>query len=381
MRIVFWGTHDTGKPRTRILIAGLRAAGVDLEQIHTPVWEGIEDKSQLSGWPARVATGLRWLAAYPALAWRLLRTPRPDLLLVGYPGILDILIAAPIARIRGIPLAWDVFLSLYDTICEDRRLLRRGSLTARALYRLERFALKRADVLFMDTQAHARRLERLFELPEGRCDAVWVGVESEHFPAHQPRPFTDGMAMQVLFYGQFIPLHGVETIIAAARLLRDAPVRWHLIGRGQEAARIRRLLDDDPVPNLEWTQWVNYADLEGRIADADLCLGIFGTSDKAASVIPNKVFQIVAAGRPIVTRDSAAIRELLSPEPPCVYLVPPGDAAALAAAILAHDRQRTNRQRTTGVLPACHGGRSGQIGAAAIGRQFIDMIRRSQVLK
>src|SRR5690606_21901138 len=122
---------------------------------------------------------------------RLLRAPCPDLLLVGYPGILDVLVIAPIARMRGVPLAWDVFVSLYDTICEDRRLLQRDSLPARALYRLERFALKRADVLFMDTHAHARRLEQLFDLPEGSCGAVWVGVETERFPAHPPRAFTD----------------------------------------------------------------------------------------------------------------------------------------------------------------------------------------------
>ncbi|QOW24152.1 glycosyltransferase [Lysobacter sp. H23M47] len=374
MRIVLWGTHDTGKPRTRILIAGLGAAGVDLEQIHTPVWEGIEDKSQLSGWPARVVTGLRWLMAYPALVWRLLRAPRPDLLLVGYPGIVDILIAAPIARVRGIPLAWDVFLSLYDTICEDRKLVPRGSLAARTLYRIERFALKRADVLFMDTRAHARRLEHLFDLSEGSCGAVWVGVEAERFPARPTRPFIDATAMQVLFYGQFIPLHGIETIIAAARLLREAPIRWQLIGHGQEAALIRRLLDDDPLPNLKWTEWVDYADLERRIAEADLCLGIFGTSEKAASVIPNKVFQIIAAQRPLVTRDSPAIRELLSPSPRCVRLIPAGDARALADAVLAQRQTMLDNSTPAG----CHAAVLGKIDATAIGRQFLAMIQQKQ---
>ena len=79
---------------------------------------------------------------------------------------------------------------------------------------------------------------------------------------------------------------------------------------------------------LRWVDWVDYADLVSWISRADLCLGIFGTSEKAASVIPNKVYQVVAAGRPVVTRDSPAIRELLEHAPPCVYLIPPGDAPA-----------------------------------------------------
>lgn len=373
MRIVCWGTYDTGKPRTRILMAGLRASDVDLQQIHTSVWEGVEDKSQVHGVRARAAIALRWLLAYPSLIWRLLRTPRPDLLLVGYPGIVDILIAAPIARVRGIPLAWDVFLSLYDTICEDRRLVRSASIPGRALRWLERFALKRADVLFMDTRTHAARLEHLFGLPRGRCDAVWVGVEAEHFTAAAAAIGRDADApTQVLFYGQFIPLHGIDTIIAAARLLRQQPIRWQLIGHGQEADRIRRLLVEDPLPNVEWDEWVEYRELGTRIAAADLCLGIFGTSAKAASVIPNKVFQIVAAGRPLVTRDSEAIRELLAPSPPCVRLVAAGDPKALADAVLAH-----RRAKVEGTVPTrCHNEQADRIGAAAIGRQFLDILRR-----
>src|SRR6185437_8339843 len=53
---------------------------------------------------------------------------------------------------------------------------------------------------------------------------------------------SSGECLQVLFYGQFIPLHGIGTIIEAARLLRDAPIQWTLVGRGQEAPRIRAML-------------------------------------------------------------------------------------------------------------------------------------------
>lgn len=371
MRVVCWGTYDTGKPRARILLSGLRTVGVDLQEIHAPIWDGIEDKSQVRGIGTRVAIVVRWLFAYPGLIWRLLRTPRPDLLLIGYPGILDILIAAPIARLRRIPLAWDVFLSLYDTICEDRRLLRPGGISARALHWLERFALRRADVLFMDTRSHAARLEHLFNLPEDSCGAIWVGVESRHFPiALAPSRPREG-PMRVLFYGQFIPLHGIETIVAAAKLLRQHAIHWQLIGHGQETRRIRELLDQDPLPNVQWDEWVEYRELGARIAAADLCLGIFGTSGKAASVIPNKVFQIVAAGRPLITRDSPAIRELLAPSPPCVRLVEAGDPQALADAVLAHHKAVPDSD-----MCECHAPLADQIGAAAIGRQFLDLMRR-----
>ena len=103
-RVLFWGCYDKGKPRTRILIAGLLARGVAVDEIHAPVWEGIEDKSQVRGIATKLGVGLRWLISYPKLLWRLARAPRPDIVVVGYPGLLDVLLAFPIARLRRLPL-------------------------------------------------------------------------------------------------------------------------------------------------------------------------------------------------------------------------------------------------------------------------------------
>jgi glycosyltransferase involved in cell wall biosynthesis len=377
VRILCWGTYDTGKPRTRLLLRGLRLAGAKVDECHADIWRGVVDKSQIRGLNQRLGIAARWLLSYPRLAWRLTCVPRPDVLLVSFPGIMDILVAAPIARLRGIPLVWDMFMSLYDTVVEDRQLLPRGRIAARLLHALERFALHRADLVFLDTQAHARRIETLFGLTAGGLDAVWVGAETEHFhadPLHKttdPAPIgSSGQPpLRVLFYGQFIRLHGIETIVQAARLTQGEPIEWQLIGKGQEADRIKALLAEQPLPKLHWDPWVDYAQLHQHIACADVCLGIFGTSGKAASVIPNKVFQIVAMGKPLITRDSPAIREMLDDEPPCVSLVPAADAQALADAIRGFARW----DRPIG---PCHGRLQGKLDAEAVGRQCITMLER-----
>lgn len=373
MRVLYWGTYDTSKPRTRILLEGLRRAGVDVAECRADIWHGVVDKSQIRGLRKRLGIAARWLFAYPRLAWQLARAPRPDVILIGFPGLIDMLVAAPIVRMRGIPLAWDMFMSVYDTVVEDRRLLRHGGLPARLLHALEGFTLRRADLVFLDTQAHARRIETLFGLPPGSAGAVWVGVETEHFPS-EPGDFSPELTatgkppLRVLFYGQFIPLHGIETIVQAARLTRDEPIEWQLIGMGQEAARIEALLAEQPLPRLHWDTWVDYAQLHRRISSADICLGIFGTSEKAASVIPNKVFQIVAMGRPLITRDSPAMRELLADEPPCVSLVRPADPLALADAVRDFSRQTRTAQPCHGVVRSC-------LGAEAIGQQCKTLLK------
>jgi glycosyltransferase involved in cell wall biosynthesis len=371
IHVLHWGTYDLGKPRTRILRAGILAIGATLDDCHTPVWAGLEDKTQLPGFWHRLQVLLRWLASYPLLIWRFLRAPRPDLVLTSFPGVLDTIILAPFAKLRRVPVVWDMFISAYDTLVFDRQLVRPGTHLAGCLRWLEGLAIGLADVVLLDTEAHARRIESLFELPPGRCGAVQVGAELEHFqPSLAGSPArSSSEPLQVLFYGQFVPLQGIATIVTAARLMREDAVVWTLIGRGQAATEISRMLVETPLAKVHWIDWVSYAELRAWIAKADLCLGIFGTSAKAASVIPNKVFQVIATGRPLVTRDSAAIRELLEHAPPCVYLIPAGDPTALAAAVREHILHMAG---ATG--PACHGNIAEKIGASAIGRQFAELV-------
>jgi glycosyltransferase involved in cell wall biosynthesis len=99
------------------------------------------------------------------------------------------------------------------------------------------------------------------------------------------------------------------------------------VGSGQ----LEGLLLDRP-DNVEWVPWVEYEQIPGELARARCALGIFGTSDKAARVIPNKVFQALACGAPVVTADTPAARELLV-DGESALLVPRGDPETLAAAV------------------------------------------------
>lgn len=374
MKIVLWGTYDTGKPRIRILCDGLRELGIEIIEIHASVWEDIGDKSELHGTRRWIGRGLRLLLAYPHLLWQYLFAPEHDLVLVSYPGQLDALVLRPLAWLRRKPLVLDWFISAYDTLVHDRRLLSGRNPIAWGVWLGEWLAAHAATLAFMDTATHAKRMETAFRLRSGSVGRVWVGAEASFFgrPArHAPRH--PGM-LNVLFYGQFIPLHGIDTIIDAARCTRAQPIHWTLVGRGQEAPRIRKLLDDDPLPNVEWIDWITYTDLPEAIADADLCLGIFGTSAKAASVIPNKVFQILASGRPMVTRDSDAMRELFDHPPRRVRLTPAGDALALADAVRGWSLSKLR-------LPTAQPNLTSTISARAVATQFVSLVSKQFHLK
>ncbi|GHF14292.1 hypothetical protein GCM10017044_05480 [Kordiimonas sediminis] len=334
-KIVFWGTYDLGKPRNRILAKALETKEADITFLHHDVWTGIEDKSQVSGIGTKIGLAWRWIAGYPKLLWRYACLGHQDAVLVGYPGVLDVLLLAPIAFIRREKIVWDMFICLYDTVVRDRKKFRKWHPVSVFLYLLEWVAVRLASYVLMDTKAHAAVVERLFRLKAGSVGTVYLGVEDQVFDITGDKPQKgSGGPLTILFYGQFIPLHGIKTIIEAARLSRDRCYRWVLIGDGQDAGKIRDMLETtDGDLDIVWKPWVPYSDLSVEIASADICLGIFGNSEKAASVIPNKVCQILRCGKPLITRDSPAIRELVETSEVGVKLVPPGNPQKLLDAV------------------------------------------------
>ena len=336
MNVLHWGTSDTGKPRNRILLAALRCAGSQVAEMHHDLWRDVEDKSQL-GAAQRALRYLRLLAAYPVLLWRFLAAPKPDAILLGYPAQVDALVLWPAARLRGVPVLMDLFISLYDTTVVDRALARPGSLKARLLWALDWLACRAADKVVIDTEAHARYIEELLRLAPGSVGSVPVGVEEGHFLARPPT--TPGARPRILFYGQLIPLHGIDTVLEAASSSRGERYDWVIIGSGQDAGKVRSALGTQPPGHITCIDWAPYAELNQWIARSDICLGIFGGSRKAASVVPNKVYQALACGRHVVTRASRALDELVTVGEEGITLVEAGSSTALLDGIEAAVRR------------------------------------------
>ena len=179
--LVFWGTYDLGKPRNNILLKGLKAAGAEVIECHFDLWSEIEDKSQIKGLLPKLRVLLRWAIAYPGLIIRYLRLPRHDAVLIGYMGQLDALIIWPFAKLRGIPVVWDVLMSLYVAAVEDRKLFDSRGLSARLLYAWEWLAFRAADRLIMSNRFSAKHLQTRFGLRRNQTAAIFIGAELEHF--------------------------------------------------------------------------------------------------------------------------------------------------------------------------------------------------------
>ena len=204
MRVLYFGTYERDYPRNAQVISCLRRAGVEVEEHHVGVWEGSRQN-----WHAGIGT----IARLSLAELRLLRRPPGDFdaLVVGYPGHFDLTAARRAAR--GRPVVFNPLVSLSDTFVADRGRFRDGSVPARALRAVDRHALRAADLVVADTRANADHLAELADLRPDRVEVAFVGAEERVFTPGwtAEEPFT------ALFVGKLIPLHGVETILAAAR--------------------------------------------------------------------------------------------------------------------------------------------------------------------
>lgn len=288
MRVAYFGTWERGYPRNEQVISALRGAGAEVELVHRDVWTR---EHKFAGHLAMVP---RLLVAEGSLTLRRL-PPGVDVVLVGYPGQLDVWPA----RRHGRPVVFNPMVSLYDSLVGDRGRIRDGSLAARALRELDRRSLRAADRVVADTSANAAYIAELAGIEEPAV--CYVGAEERLFRSAWRRRGE----FRVLFVGKLIPLHGLEAILSAARLLPDVPFR--IVGSGQ----LEPLLAERPA-NVEHVPWVPYERLPAEYAAAGCALGIFGASDKAERVIPNKAFQALAVGVPLVTAGTPAARELLA---------------------------------------------------------------------
>lgn len=215
--------------------------------------------------------------------------------------------AAKLVAIRNRAfLITDAFVGLYETNVLDWEQTSSRSVKAKAFLVLDWLALKLSSLCLIDTKIRAERLRvggaaNVLSLPVGAPD--WARWTENTGSSRQ---------LKVLYYGNYIALHGLDYLL---KVITDLPNKqdflFTFLGNGTDRPRIEAecsklgLMDvvrfRDSVPEV---------DLAGIIREHSVVLGIFGTSAKAESVIANKVWQGLASGKTVLTRDSVALLEL-----------------------------------------------------------------------
>ncbi len=333
LRVCYFGTYRAGYSRNRILIQGLRANGVEVIECQEALWQGIEDRVQtVSGGWRRPAFWWRVARTYARLLARHRRVGDYDVLVVGYPGHLDVFLARVLSWWRRRPLVWDVFMSIY-LIALERRLDRASRLGVALLRGLEKLATRLPERLVIDTEEYVRWFEQVHGVPAERFALVPTGADDTVFRPLPGLSEPPGPPFRVLYYGSFIPNHGVPTIVEAARYLASRrDIQLELVGDGPERPGAEAMVRRTRLENVRFTDWLAPQALRKRIARSHICLGAFGATPQSLMTVQNKIYECLAMARPVITGDGPAVRRAFR-HGEHLWLVPRGNPAALAEAI------------------------------------------------
>lgn len=329
-RICYFGSYDLKEPHNTTFLTGLKAVGAEVVECRAAT---VEDRSQAQKYKSLFGV-IRLLFTFIknifSLGFRLTRLKNLDAVIVGYPGFFDVPVAWIICKFKRVPVLFNVHISLYETLVVDRNYFPANSIVARTLKIYDRLLFFLSDTVIVDTASHGNYFSEIYGIKSAKFKKVYIGADS----VYMPKTREENDLVNVLFYGSFIPLQGIEYIIKAAHLLqKDERLKFTIIGRGQTKSEMMQLAADLKVRNIEFIDWVTVDELVDHIAQADICLGgQFGLSVKADLVIGYKCFQMLACKKAVVVSSSKGNLELLE-HGKTAWMCKAGDEHSLAEVI------------------------------------------------
>lgn len=281
----------------------------------------------------QLSWALRTVATTLASVSRLLLKVRlrTDWVYVPYPAIPAMLLLSLLPRSIRPRCIVDAYISIWDSAFADRG--RSGRISGTITKIVERWALRAAHVVLVDTEASKDYFSQIFRLPLWRLRSAPLAIGSQPFREVRGYERADG-EFRVVFMGTLIPLHGINVILEAARLLHDAPqIKFILIGDGQMGGEVARAMSEGRLANLIWhRQWLSLNEVAAALSQADICLGVFGGGAKASRVLPFKIYYALAAGRAVVSQRALSTPASV-PSPPIRCVEIEGDVSCSARSL------------------------------------------------
>ncbi len=258
------------------------------------------------------------------------RNLKYDLIIIPWKGILSL----PLAKlIHKKPIVYFPAFSIYDTLVNDRKKIKKNSLKAKFVHLADKLACKWSDKVILESSEEINYFIQEFNLPKEKFHRLPLPADESIFIQQKIKESQKNF--KVLFFGSFIPLHGIDTIVESAILLKKhKEISFIVCGDGQTKPQIKKNIEKNNLNNVHLLGIVSKEELMKNLEDSDVCLGIFGSTLKAKKVLTNKVSQILASKKPLITMKSSAAEEShLKSHDNCI-LVPPSCPEKLAEAIL-----------------------------------------------
>lgn len=312
--VLFWGRFGPEYSRNRVYISLFKELG----------------------WDVRLFM-VKYCCAFGDVEWRLRgdKSVKPDLVWVPVCRQRDAAAATRWAHKRGIPVVFDPMISYWDKKVLEQGKWRAEEGRAKRLLAWETKLFNGVDRLLCDTSCHADFFHAHMGVPREKLRVLFTGTDETVFkPADRPEddpPHDPKAPLRILYHGAYLPLHGTEYIVEAARRTQNLNIHWDFLGWGAYKAATEEKAKG--ISNITFLERVPYVEVPRVIRTADIVLGVFGTTEKASRVIGNKVYEAMACCRPVINEFCTGY----PPEAkdcPAIAFIPPGDPQALVDAVV-----------------------------------------------
>jgi glycosyltransferase involved in cell wall biosynthesis len=264
-----------------------------------------------------------------------LAQPNVDLVWGTSPPLPQVITAWMIARLKRAQFLFEI-RDLWPAFAIQLGILKNPVLIRLALF-LEGFLYRRADRLVVNSPGFFGHLESRGVKKE-KIVLIRNGVDPAMFnPKSKGAGFRAQHGLKEKFVALYAGAHGISNdltiLLDAAEILMDDPrIRFVLIGDGKEKPNLVLRATEKKMANVMFLPPVAKLGMADVLAASDCGIAILKPIPLYGTTYPNKVFDYMAAGRPVVLAIDGVIRTVIE-EARAGVAVPPGDARALAEAV------------------------------------------------
>jgi glycosyltransferase involved in cell wall biosynthesis len=335
--------HDEGPGAIRLRpVVRERLEGIDLVLLNVPY-------SNYFSYPLRLAAFAAFTAG-ASVAGVLLG--RPEIvyatsppLTIGLPGLIA-------ARARRVPFVFEV-RDLWPEYPIAMGVLRRPALIAAARW-LERTLYGCADRVVVLSETAVETLAAQ-GVPRGKLILAPNSSDLDLFrPGHADEGFRPAHGLEgkfvAVYAGAMGAANGVDQLVDAMAALQrggERDIAAVAVGDGSERPRLEARVRELGLDNLLFLPPIAKEQVAGLVGAGDAALELLADYPAFASASPNKYFDGLAAGKPVVVNVGGWLRRLVEENDAGLY-VPAGDPAALAAALVTLAREPELTQRMGG---------------------------------
>ena len=330
--VCLFGTYDRNYTSNKLILQGLKENDIEVVEInaHTPVTR-LDSPSEMT-WIKLVGRIARKYRIVTEIIKNYKAFKKVDAIYVGYPGHFDVLIAYPIAKIFAKKLVFNPLLIFFTGFSEEQGILKKTSLLGKILKSGETLIYNLCDLVFADTPFQEKYLSKDFKVPQKKLRVLPIGADDKYY---RYTPYKNlSKKINVVYYGLYSPIHGVEHVIEAARLLRNNKnIKFTFVGIGQTFKVNYERAQKLKLPNVEFFYDVPMEKHPAIIEKADIFLGFLQKHPTVDRVIPNKIYQGLALSKVVLTADVPVTRSIFTHKKN-MYFCQPSDPKDLVKAVV-----------------------------------------------